>query len=320
MKSLQNIPRYVGTPRGLQVVRMMMLLVILLLVPLRFGWASDSLLPSNSSGFGRDPDLLFAPKMSGDGQTPFWRIIEITKAYATPWSAVGNILVPGVAGYCSAFLINPRVVLAANHCLYRPDFNRLGPDGLPMKRLMDTRHLVFVAALHDEFSLDVVPVQELITGGWSPGQADISKDWMIAVLKRPVASVITPFAFTAGLPHDVIANWGKRLVVAAYPGETFGFSAVLRFSFNCSILNRPSASVFQHDCQTEGGSSGGPIFIERDGKRQLIGIHVGRHDVNTRHNVGVWINSFITPLNAVLARVGSDGLMPNPHDTVTSVP
>lgn len=250
-------------------------------------------------------NLKFAPRMSGDGQTPSWRIIEIDEAHAKPWSAIGNILVPGRVGYCSAFLVAPRIVLTANHCLYRAD-SRKTRLGRPAQQSLDPRQLVFVAGLHDEISLDVVGVQEVITGDWTPNSKLPDKDWMIVILSRPVATTITPLAFVADSPQAVLASWGNRLVIAAYPGETLSFSEVLRFSFNCSVLKSQLAGVLVHNCHTEGGSSGGPIFVEQGGKRQLIGIHAGRHDGRSHYKYGVWISSFARQLQSAIARVALD--------------
>lgn len=255
---------------------------------------------------GLNLKLKFAPKMSGDGQTPSWRIIELDEAHEKPWSAIGNILVPGRVGYRSAFLVAPRIVLTTNHCLYRVDSRKPALLGLPALQRVAPKQLVFVAGLHDEISLDVVGVQEVITGDWSPDSKLPDQDWMIAVLTRPVAATITPLAFVADPPQTVLASWGNKLVVAAYPGETLSFSEVLRFSFNCSVLKSQRAGVLIHNCHTEGGSSGGPIFVEQGGKRRLVGIHAGRQDGNPRYKYGVWISSFARQLQIAIARVALD--------------
>ena len=162
--------------------------------------------PATTAVASLELNLKFAPKMSGDGQTPSWRIIEIDAAHEKPWSAIGNILVPGRIGYCSAFLVAPRIVLTANHCLYRADSRKPAHHGQPVLQAVDPRQLVFVAGLHDAISLDVVGVQEVITGDWSPDSKLPDQDWMIAVLTRPVAATITPLAFVADSPQTVLAS------------------------------------------------------------------------------------------------------------------
>lgn len=81
---------------------------------------------------------------------------------------------------------------------------------------------------------------------------------------------------------------------------------MLRFSFNCSVLKSQVAGVLIHNCHTEGGSSGGPIFVEQDGKRLLIGIHAGRHDGDSHYKYGVWISSFARQLRTAIARGALD--------------
>lgn len=264
---------------------------------------SELQIAATSAVASLDLKLMFAPKMSGDGQTPSWRIIGIDEARQKPWSAIGNVLIPGRIGYCSAFLIAPRIILTANHCLYRANPVTRARRGHPSLRLVDATQMVFIAGLHDDSSLDVVGVQEVITGGWTPERDLPEQDWMIAVLTRPVAATITPLAFVADAPLAVLASWGNKLILAGYPGETLGFSEVLRFSFNCAVLKSQRAGVLRHDCHTEGGSSGGPIFVEHGGRRRLIGIHAGRHDGRWRDSYGIWISSFARQLKAVIERV-----------------
>ncbi|CAN0080240.1 unnamed protein product, partial [Phaeothamnion confervicola] len=225
---------------------------------------------------------------------------ELDEAHKKPWSAIGNILVPGRAGYCSAFLVAPRIVLTANHCLYRADLRMPDHLGHAVLQRVDPKQMVFVAGLHDEVSLDVVGIQEVITGDWSPDSELPDQDWMIAVLTRTVAANITPLTFEADSPQTVLANWGSKLVIAAYPGETLSFSEVLRFSFDCSVLKSQLAGVLVHNCHTEGGSSGGPIFVEQNGKRRLIGIHAGRYHGNSEYKYGIWISSFARQLQSAI--------------------
>jgi protease YdgD len=243
---------------------------------------------------------LFAPMFAGDGQTANWRIINRAQAGKKPWTAIGNFLIPGIGGYCSGVLVAPRVVLTANHCLYALDYNNRDARGNPGRQRMDATRFVFVAGVNDSTFVDSIPVEEVIAGGWAPGAEDPAKDWAIAILARPASSEIVPIAFSAYSPKTVAA-WRNKLVIAAYPGASFAYSSVLRFSFNCSIVEADSALVVAHDCQSENGSSGGPILVEENGDLKLIGIHNSRRIYSQTSN-GASINGFLVQLNDAVAR------------------
>jgi len=265
-------------------------------------WLLILFLAVPSRVFGLDAGSLFAPAFPGDGQTADWRIINRNAAQKPPWTAIGNFLILGLGGYCSAVLVAPRIVLTANHCLYGLDYSSPDGNGKPTSKLLDATRFVFVAGVHDTFFADVIPVEEVVTGGWVPGSDDTAKDWLIAILKRPASPDILPMAFRPYRQDEVIAAWSDRIIVAAYPSASFRFSAVLRFSINCSLVKSASPGILSHDCQAEGGSSGGPIFVEEGGRLRLIGLHSSTRRSNAGQKSGVSINGFIAPLNAAVAQ------------------
>jgi len=265
------------------------------------GAAMNATATDKSQIFGAAGLSLFAPVFPGDGQTGNWRIINASEAGKKPWTAVGNFLVPGLGGYCSAVLVAPRIVLTANHCLYAPDYSARDTRGNPGKQLLDATRFVFVAGVHDSTFADSIPVVEVITGGWSPAAEDPVKDWVIAILARPARDDIAPMGFKPYNPKAVAGAWHRKLVVAAYPGASFAFNTVLRLSFDCSFLQPDSANVVAHDCPSENGSSGGPILVEEGGELRLIGIHSSRRQ-HSPARYGVSINSFLAHLATAVAR------------------
>ena len=260
------------------------------------------LLAFSSRAFGLGPDSLFAPQSRGDGQTINFRIINTDESAKNPWTAIGNFLIPGLGGYCSAVLVAPRVVLTANHCLYAVDYRKLDSKGNPTKQLMDAKSFVFVAGVHDNSFADTIAVEEVITGGWEPGSDETAKDWAIAILARPASAYIVPVALRPYALKDVTAAWANKVVIAAYPGASFAFSAVLRFSFNCSIVKSGTANALTTTCQTEAGSSGGPILVEEDGQLRLIGIHSSTQLINSHYSNEVSINGFLAQITDAMAR------------------
>lgn len=267
-------------------------------------WLPALLLAFSSTVFALGPEALFAPRFRGDGQTIDWRIINKDEAAKNPWTAIGNFLIPGLGGYCSAVLVAPRIVLTANHCLYAADYRKLDAAGNPTKQLMDAKSFVFVAGVHDDSFADMIPVAEVITGGWEPGSEATAKDWAIAILARPASADIVPVALRPYALAEITAAWTNKLVVAAYPGASVAFSAVLRFSFNCSLMKGKSANIMTTNCQAEGGSSGAPILVEEGGKLRLIGIHSSTRSLDSRSSNGVSINGFLAQINDAMARFG----------------
>jgi len=96
--------------------------------------------------------------------------------------------------------------------------------------------------------------------------------------------------------------WREKLMLAAYPGSSFAFNLVLRFSLHCSMLKSGTPNVLTHDCPSEGGSSGGPILVEEEGEWKLVGIHSSTQSADSRQKNGVSVNSFFDSLKDAVAR------------------
>lgn len=263
-------------------------------------WTLAALLGASSPLLALGPESLFAPRSQGDGQRVDWRIINPAESGKSPWTAVGNFLIPGVGGYCSAVLVAPRVVLTANHCLYAADHRTLDARGVPTRQLMEAINFVFVAGVHDDIFADRVAVVEVITGGWTPSNNQTARDWAIAILERPVSASVVPATLS---PYSLaeVAGWTNKLILAAYPGGSFDYDTALRLSFDCSILASVSTTVMTTTCRSDSGSSGGPVFVNEDGKLRLVSILSGRL-LGATTSRGASINGFRAQIGAAIAR------------------
>lgn len=100
-------------------------------------------------------------------------------------------------------------------------------------------------------------------------------------------------------------------------------------SADCNILDRglPSRlgtipdAIFTHDCDTEGGSSGAPMF---DNGGMLVGLHFHGFEIDgatgrcDRKNKAIWIDAILTDLKAKAA-AGEDNLETSDVDLIESL-
>jgi protease YdgD len=105
-----------------------------------------------------------------------------------------------------------------------------------------------------------------------------TQDWAVAHLARPAPETfqpLTPEILSVSEADDARAN-GTAFSLAGHNGET----GPLMLSDNCgpkpkrnADINRFDDRAFNHDCDMMPGWSGGPLMVERDGKRYVIAVN-----------------------------------------------
>jgi protease YdgD len=192
----------------------------------------------------------------------------------TPWSAVGQINVSGYRriAWCTGSLIATNVVITAAHCVMNPSngkpypLNQLhflaGVKGSSWLTHSTAKCLHFP----DEYKY-IGPTKLLPTQPFQkvPRRAFV-RDVALLVLKDEVNSIPSLELDTAS-----IQNVGVMLVHASYPADR---RYRLTAHFKCRLLARDQ-DLWITDCDTSAASSGGPVFVERNGTLKLAAIMVG---------------------------------------------
>ncbi len=221
-----------------------------------------------------------------------------------PWSSMGRLewQIEGNATYtCTATLIAPDAVLTNSHCLELPL-----PDesGEPVKTFISSDFYTFLVENNRDLGLKMVFKPSLIEGialdeaevvsyesGWSIDYNHPKDDWAVLKLSKSLGNTfgymgwrnldfedqalvdesfekINLLGYAGDFPTEALREFGE-------PRETAGVDLA------CSILGvwleGPLEDMLIHDCDTNPGASGGPIFAKfTDDKYYLVGLHA-RH-------------------------------------------
>ena len=185
-------------------------------------------------------------------------LVSLDTQHATQgWEAVGRLDING-QGFCTAALIQDRLLLTAAHCVY-DQFNRPIPAnqflfqaGLRNGRADATRGIVQVIP-HPDYKADG-PVAKV---------DGVAHDIAILELAQPIRYAgVQPFP-VAARPHR-----GDEVAIVSY-GKDRAEAPSLQQS--CRILSRLDGALVM-DCQAEFGSSGSPVFRVENGRAQIVSV------------------------------------------------
>ncbi|MEM6502944.1 MAG: trypsin-like peptidase domain-containing protein [Cyanobacteria bacterium P01_C01_bin.89] len=210
-----------------------------------------------------------------------------------PWSAIGRVDLLDHTGrkinHCTGTLIGPSLVLTNAHCI------TYGDTGSPKAAAWRFR-----PALISGRSIVSARVTDFQVGARRWGQA-LHADWALLELDRPLGETYGYMGwrnldFEQDNFREAIA--GKVRMVGYSgdfpedePGQTAGVHE------NCSILDTFREELI-HNCDTNGGASGGPIFgFFEDGKPYIVGLHsAGRSTADGRgiENLAVSVDRWAT--------------------------
>jgi protease YdgD len=200
---------------------------------------------------------------------------QIVQQRGAPWDAVGqvNVALHRLRFACTGTLVAPDTVITAAHCVIDPWASKpfplheihfvAGVHADAIKGHSTAKCLRFLEGYRfvgPERIIPSMPAQKV------PIEA-FALDAVAIVLRDQIP--VEP----ASLARAMVGRPGQRLVHAAYPADR---RHILSAHFDCHILRTDLfGRLWLNDCDTHSASSGGPLFVEMEGKQKLAAIMVG---------------------------------------------
>ncbi len=181
-----------------------------------------------------------------------------------PWTALARVQTE-LGERCSGFLVAPRVVITAAHCLFLPRVRRfIQPDSVHVLVGYDAgRFRAHARVSAFRVAAGYQPLDEAGSGG---------ADRAVLVLDHPVVperDVLDTAPAPAGLPLPVrLGGYGQDRDERAVADPA------------CTLTGRVADGggrpLLAHDCDATRGTSGAPLLWRRpDGRWTAIGVQVG---------------------------------------------
>lgn len=187
-----------------------------------------------------------------------------------PWSAIGRLQSPvdeTSVSICTGSLVAPSIVLTNAHCIVNPETNQVRADITFKPNLINGR--VADAA-------DVATVVDVVYGTdfSDSDRVPHPNDWAFAQLDRPLGNTYGTLAWTALSVSELVSTYEDQLIMAGYsadfpaarPASTAGVHD------GCNIIGEVDGSLL-HDCDSYGGSSGGPILAVVNGEFRIVALN-----------------------------------------------
>lgn len=222
---------------------------------------------------------------------------SLTTAYeAHGWEAVGRLSI-GRNGMCTGALIAPNMVLTAAHCMYDAHTGvRIDPStirfhaGWRNGRSAATRQ-IRRSLVHPDYEF---------TG--PSGDLKVSNDLALLELDSAIQLAnITPFK-TGERPRK-----GQTVGVVSYAHDRADTPALQEA---CHVLARQRGALIL-SCDVDFGSSGAPIFSDKDGEMQIVSVVSAKAEIRGRRvSLGTNLEKPLSEMRALLASGGGVSTTP----------
>jgi protease YdgD len=191
-----------------------------------------------------------------------------------PWSTVGRV--QGVSAddkdyHCTGTLVAEDVVLTNAHCVVDPETHKFSKSLSFLPNLIDGK----VADKND-----IAKAIEVYAGTDFTKNGD-TEDWAFVKLNKPIGKKYGYLGWKV-LPADVLIKQRKQYFFVGYSGDfpkpgvyedlTAGPGMTAGIQGQCSITGEKEG-VLLHNCDTTGGSSGGPIISWINGQPYIVALN-----------------------------------------------
>ncbi|MBW4476734.1 MAG: trypsin-like serine protease [Tolypothrix brevis GSE-NOS-MK-07-07A] len=207
-----------------------------------------------------------------DDRTPM-----ISRKY--PWSAIGRIVgetTEGKGYTCTGTLIAEDVVLTNSHCVIDPKTHKLSKKVVFLPNVIN-------GELQDDN--DAALAEKILYGTDFTNDAvtNQTNDWALIQLNKPIGQKYGYLGWKS-LPSSTLVKNQKKFIFVGYSADfpnpkkpkyeflSAGSGWTASFQDKCSIIQENQNILF-HDCDTTGGSSGGPIIGVIDGQYYIVALN-----------------------------------------------
>ncbi|MDI3282202.1 peptidoglycan-binding protein [Polyangium sp. 15x6] len=223
----------------------------------------------------------------------------ITPTTALPWRAICSLRMTSADGkrfIGTGWLINPRTVVTAGHCVYSHAFGGF-MKSVEVTPALDSDARPFGSVVGKKFRA---------AEGWIKDKSS-EYDYGVILLDEPIrleSGFFVPMPASNTELEGVLAN------IAGYPSDR---ELGRRLFFHARKLQNIGTRRVQYDIDTFGGQSGSPVWVTlRNGKRIVAAIHTNGTTPSVKFNSGTRITAeVLRNLTKWAAEAGAE--TPNPR-------
>jgi len=175
-----------------------------------------------------------------------------------PWQAIGRVQTE-LGGRCTGFMIAPRMMVTAAHCLFLPE----------VARFIRPRDVHFLLALDgdEQYEAHAWAVAFVVTAGYDPRREaqTMSRDRAFVTLDHDILPARDALHIARSLPPP-----GTKLMLGGYSQDR---QERLSADLDCTRLPGGNGLI-RHDCRAVPGVSGAPLLARTGQGWRVIGIQI----------------------------------------------
>lgn len=242
--------------------------------------------------------------------------LEVSESFF-PWSAVGYLSKPDGL-WCTAFLVSKDIAVTAAHCLW----DRNGKDffspsdinfSLGIKQGLARRFSKI-----QEIYISPIYFKTAITNKKKFLPYSDNDDWAVLKLVRFLGLDSGYFGFLSlkDLKNVDSQDLLRRVSQVGYSSKN-KFQMTVSQGCEISFFLEEFGYSNIHSCRSRSGDSGGPLFVSKNNKIYVVGLHGGRIIHRTKHKIQERVLGQFVPVGDLflqaLAKYGVTGepYMPN---------